>query len=126
MPRMRLSPTDTAVLDALLPGRAHPVLVSGISETGFERFLDDFERAAPRHLWRAFRIGLFTAAWVAPVLVRRVPPITRLREADRERALAAMASSSMPELRQLLSVLKTVTSLHYGGLPEVREAIGYP
>src|SRR2546428_10822184 len=100
MPRMRLSPTDTAVLDALLPGRAHPVLVSAISETGFERFLDDFERAAPRHLWRAFRIGLFTAAWVAPVLVRRVPPLTRPREAGPDRAPPPVATGSMPQQRQ--------------------------
>jgi len=37
-----------------------------------------------------------------------------------------MEDSPVPELRQLVSVLKTVVSLHYGGLPAVRQAIGYP
>jgi len=40
-------------------------------------------------------------------------------------ALAAMERSRVPELRQLMTVLKTVASLHYGALPEVRLAIGY-
>ncbi len=123
---MRLSTNDLAVLDALLPANAHPVLRTGIVGTGFEEFLDEFHGMAPPHLWRAFRIGLFAAAWVAPVMIGRVPPIARLDGSDRERALAAMASSRVPELRQLISVLKTVVALHYGALASVRAAIGYP
>lgn len=123
---MGLSSADLAVLDALLPAGAHPLLKSGITDSGFEAFLSDFEGASPRDLRRAFRVGLFAGAWIAPLLVRRVPPITRLSGPDRERALAAMAASSVPEIRQLLSVLKTVVSLHYGGLATVRKAIGYP
>jgi fumarate reductase subunit D len=126
MPAMHLGPTDLAVMDALLPARAHPVLESGIVDTGFQEFIDDFARTAPPHLWRAFRIGLFAAAWVAPLLIRRLPSIARLGAADRESALAAMAGSNVPELRQLISVVKTVAALHYGALPSVRKAIGYP
>lgn len=126
MPAMRLSTTDLAVLDALLPADAHPVLESGIAGTGFQEFIDDLARTAPSHLCRAFRIGLFTGAWVAPLLIGRLPSITRLSGADRERALAAMSVSGVPELRQLISVLKTVVALHYGALPSVRHAIGYP
>jgi hypothetical protein len=40
-------------------------------------------------------------------------------------ALAAMERSRLPELRQLVRVLKTVVSLHFGALPQVRQAIGY-
>jgi hypothetical protein len=123
---VRLSRVDLAVLDALLPARAHPVLTAGIAETSFGTFLDDFEKASPRHLLRAFRIGLLAAGWLSPVLVRRAPPITRLSEPERERALGAMEASRVPELRQLVSVLKTVVSLHYGALPAVRGSIGYP
>jgi len=123
---MRLSRNDAAVLDALLPAGAHPVLGIGIDRPGFEAFLTELHRHAPPKLWRAFRLALFTAGWAAPLLVRRRPPIGRLSGADRERALAAMADSRVPELRQLVSVLKTVVSLHYGALPAVREAIGYP
>jgi hypothetical protein len=32
----------------------------------------------------------------------------------------------VPEFRQLVSVLKSVISLHFGALPAVRQAIGYP
>lgn len=123
---MRLSGNDRAVLGSLLPARAHPVLGLGILDTEIGAFMTDFRKTSPPHLWRAFRLGLFSAAWVAPLLVRRLPPIARLGESDRERALAAMASSGVPELRQLVGVLKTVVGLHYGGLPEVRASIGYP
>jgi len=117
---------DRCVLDTLLPPGRHPLLGLGLSETGFELFLEDFNRAAPPHLRRAFRLGLLAAGWMAPLLVRRLPPLTRLQPADREAALTAMAVSSVPELRQLVSVLKSVISLHYGSLPAVRQSIGYP
>lgn len=123
---MRLSGNDRAVLAALLPSRAHPVLGLGIDETEIGAFLTDFRRTSPPHLWRAFRLALLCATWVAPLLVHRLPPLARLGEVDRERALTAMAESRVPELRQLVSVLKTVVCLHYGGLAEVRSAIGYP
>jgi hypothetical protein len=41
-----------------------------------------------------------------------VPPMTRLNPEERDRALAAMNRSRVPELRQLVTVLKTVASLH--------------
>jgi len=94
-------------------------------ETGFDDFLTDFEREAPDAFRRVFRLALFAGGWVAPILIGRLPPITRLNPEDREKALAAMARSRVPELRQLVTVLKTVASLHYGGLREVRQAIGY-
>ena len=123
---MRLSRRDLAVFDALLPRRPEQALTPGLAESGFDSFVDDFEQAAPAHLWRAFRLALFAAAWVAPLLLRRLPPITSLAARDREAALAAMSESKVPELRQLVAVLKTVASLHYGGLAEVRRALGYP
>jgi hypothetical protein len=94
-------------------------------DTGFDDFLVDFEREAPDAFRRVFRLALFAGGWVAPVLIRRLPPITGLNQDDREKAIAAMAGSRVPELRQLVTVLKTVASLHYGALPEVRKAIGY-
>lgn len=126
MPPMDLGRVDRCVLDTLLPPGSHPVLGLGISDTGFDLFLEEFDRVAPPHLRRAFRWGLLGGGWIAPLLVRRLPPLTRLRPADREAALMAMAASRVPELRQLMAVLKTVVSLHYGSLPAVRQAIGYP
>ena len=122
---MRLRPIDRAVLDALLPAQASSLLPLGLMDTGFEDFLTDFEAAAPKNFRSALRLALVTAGWVAPVLIRRLPPITRLNPDGRGRALAAMERSRVPELRQLMTVLKTVASLHYGALPEVRLAIGY-
>ncbi len=129
---MRLAPRpghlnrfDRAVLDTLLPAGAHPALPRGVLETGFDAFLADLERDAPARLRRAFRLGLFAAGWVAPLLVRRAPPLSRLAAADRERALEAMERSRFAIPRQLLSVLKTVVALHYGALDDVRRAIGY-
>ena len=123
---MPLSRDHAAVLEALLPSGSHPVLALGIGQSSLEGFLAEFHRHAPARLWRAWRMGLFAAAWLSPLLIRRLPPIRRLAPADRERALAAMEGSRVPELRQLVSALKTVVSLHYGGLAEVREAIQHP
>jgi hypothetical protein len=122
---MRLGSIDRAVLAALLPARSSPVLPMGLMDTGFDDFVVDFEREAPDAFRRVFRLALFAGGWVAPVLIRRPPPITGLNQHDREKAIAAMAASSVPELRQLVTVLKTVASFHYGALPEVRKAIGY-
>ena len=122
---MRLGPVDRAVLGALLPSKSSPVLPLGLMDTGFEAFLVDFDRAAPAAFRQVFRLALFVSGWVAPFLIGRLPPISRLSQEDREKALGTMARSRVPELRQLVTVLKTVASLHYGGLPEVRQAIGY-
>lgn len=113
------------MLGALLPSGSSAALPLGLLDTGFDEFLGDFERAAPEAFRRVFRLALVTGGWVAPVLIGRVPPMTRLSPDDRDRALAAMARSRVPELRQLVTVLKTVASLHYGAVPEVRRAIGY-
>jgi hypothetical protein len=68
---------------------------------------------------------LIASIWVAPLLVRRLPPISRLPPNERRDALRAMEGSRSPVLRQLIRVLKTVIGLHYGALPEVRQAIRY-
>lgn len=122
---MRLSAVDRAVLETLLPGGVNPDLPLGVLESGFDKFLDDFREMGAADLQRAFRIALFTAAWIAPLLVRRRPPLSRLGAADREAALAAMDGSDVVVLRQLVRVLKTVVGLHYGALPSVRRTIGY-
>lgn len=116
---------DRAVLGALLPSGASSLLPQGLLDTGFEGFLDTFEAVAPADFRRVVRLALATGGWLAPLLIGRLPPMSRLNSDDRERALAAMAQSRLPELRQLVIVLKTVASLHYGALPEVRRAIGY-
>ena len=122
---MSIGPVDRAVLGALLPSGASSLLPLGLTETGFEDFLHEFSAKAPPDFRRAFGLALFAAGWVAPLLVARLPPISRLSFDDRERALAAMERSRVPELRQLMRVLKTVASLHYGGLAAVRKSIGY-
>jgi hypothetical protein len=116
---------DRSVVDALLPSGADPLLPLGLLESGFETFWAESKADLAPPLRLAFRLGLFTAAWVAPLLVRRLPPLSRLLRSDRERALTAMERSNFVFLRQLVRILKTVAALHYGAHPEVRKAIGY-
>lgn len=122
---MRLNAVDRAVLETLLPGGVSPVLSLGVLDTGFDEFLDDFRKLGAADLQRAFRIALLAAGWMAPLLVGRLPPLSRLSPADRERALTAMDGSEVAILRQLVRVLKTVVGLHYGAVPAVRRTIGY-
>jgi hypothetical protein len=116
---------DRSVIDTLLPQGANPRLPLGLLESGFERFWAESNADLAPTLRLAFRFGLFTAAWVAPVLVHRLPPLGRLSASDRERALTAMEQSRLVVLRQLVRILKTVAALHYGAHPDVRKAIGY-
>ena len=123
--KSRLSGLDRAVLDTLLPSGANTVLPLGLLESGFDEFLLEFQTSSAPQLRTAFRLGLMAGSWVAPLLIGRPPPLSRLSPTDRERALVAMDRSSITVLRQLSRVLKTVCALHYGALPEVRRAIGY-
>jgi hypothetical protein len=121
-----LSRQSRLVLDTLLPSGAHPTLKYGVFDTGFEAFWSDFERTALPSLRWGFRAALFAAIWVAPLLIRRFPPLTLYARPTCERALAAMASSHVYLLRQLFVVLKTTVGFCYGADPNVRDAIGYP
>jgi hypothetical protein len=114
------------VLDTLLPSNAHPVLALGLFDAGFDAFWADLERSAlPAWRW-GFRAAVFTAVWVSPLLIRRLPPLTRLDRPTRERALAALGDSNVYLLRQMLTLLKTMAGLCYGADPRVRQALGYP
>jgi hypothetical protein len=119
-----LGRVDRAVLDALLPA-APEIGLPGILETDFGAFLDDFRRVAPRAMRLAFEVALVAAGWWSPLMIHRLPPLSRLDAAGRDHALQAMAHSRLALPRQLLRVLKTIVGLHYGAVDEVRLAIGY-
>ena len=122
---MTLPGSGRVVLDTLLPANAHPLLPLGVLDTRFDDFYDAFVRDATPFIRTAVRIAFLAATWIAPLLVRRRPPLRRLSLDDRERALEAMASSSNALLRQLVVLLKLLAALCYGGDPRVRDAIGY-
>jgi hypothetical protein len=73
-----------------------------------------------------FRAALFTAVWIAPLLIYRPPPLALHDRPTRERALAAMETTRSYFLRQMMVVLKTIVSFCYGADSSVRDAIGYP
>jgi hypothetical protein len=121
-----LGRNDRIVLDTLLPAGGHPNLPSGIFGAGFDAFFAEFERDADRSLRMGFRVALWVAIWLAPLLVRRMPPLSRHDRATRERALIALGSSRIYLFRQLLLLLKTITALCYGANGRVRAAVGHP
>ena len=121
-----LSQRARVVLDTLLPPRAHPALKYGVFDAGFEAFWSDLERSAlPSWRW-GFRAALFTATWIAPLLIHRLPPLTLYDRRTCERALAAMETSRIYFLRQMMALLKTIVCFGYGANRDVRDAIGYP
>ena len=121
-----LSRRSREVLDTLLPGQTHPRLRRGLFEAGFEKFYIDFENSASPSLRWGFRAALFVATWVAPLLIGRLPPLTRLDRPARERALLALETSRVYLLRQMMLLLKTTVCFCYGADPDVRDAVGYP
>ena len=112
------------MIDTLLPAGGGQGSPPGALEAGLDEFLDEFARTADIRLRRAFQLALIAATWVAPVLIRRLPPLARLSSDERERALQALAGSGFLPFRQLVVVLKAVVSLGYGAHPRVREVIG--
>ena len=121
-----LSSRAHVVLDTLLPPHAHTLLSRGLFDAGFETFYRDFAHTANETLRYGFQMALFTAIWISPLLIRRLPPITLHSRETRECALTAMETSSFYFLRQMMSILKNVAALCYGANQEVRDAIGYP
>lgn len=121
-----LSRRDYLILDTLLPSGAHPSLPIGLSDTDFGVFWSEVERTALLSWRRGFRVALWLATWIAPLLIHRLPPLTLYDRPIREEALAAMERSRLYLLRQMIGLLKTTVSLGYGANGNVREAIGYP
>lgn len=123
---MPLNPRSRAVLDALLPATSDPTLPLGLFEAGFDDFLADFEKTASPSMRLGFKAALWTAAWAAPALIGKAPPISLYDRPTRERILEAMGRSSLYSMRQMLLLLKAVSSFCYGAHPEVRKAVGFP
>jgi hypothetical protein len=107
---------ERAVLESLLPGAL---------DAGFEAFEAGFTKDAPRVMRLGWRAALFAAAWVSPLLIRRLPPLDRLPAAEREAALEAMGKSRLYLVRQSFLLLKAVTSFGYGSTKAVRREVGY-
>jgi hypothetical protein len=121
-----LSRQSRIILDTLLPSGEHSTLPYGIFDTDFEAFWSEFERTTLPSLRWGFRVALFATIWIAPLLIRRPPPLTLHDRPTRERALAAMETSRFYILRQMFQALKTTVSFCYGADRHVRDAIGYP
>lgn len=121
-----LSPRERCVLDTLLPSGAHPTLKLGLFDAGFDEFHGDFQANGLWIMRLGFKAALFSGAWIAPLLIGRLPPITLHDRPTREAALEALGSCRVYHLRQLLLVLKAVSAFCYGANRDVRDAIGFP
>lgn len=121
-----LSKQARIILDTLLPSGAHPTLKYGVFDAGFDTFWVEVEHTALPSLRWGFHVALFAATWIAPLLIHRPPPLTLHDRPSRERALAALGSSRLYILRQMLQALKTIVCFCYGADRNVRDAIGYP
>src|SRR4051812_10768476 len=121
-----LNRRSRVVLETLLPAQTHPVLRRGLMEAGFEQFYIEFQHSASRSLRLGFQAALFVATWLAPLLIGRLPPITRLDPPTHERALLALETSRFYLLRQMMLMLKTTVCFCYGADRQVRDAVGYP
>lgn len=122
-----LSKRERVVLETLVPSEAHPVLPKGIFDTAFESFYANFELSdSSGKLKLSFRVTMFLAIWVSPLLIGRLPPISLYKTPTRERALDRLFGSRFFLFRQLALTMKLVVALCYGGDRSVRDAIGYP
>lgn len=115
---------ERAVIGALLPPGG-PEGLPGAFEAGFAEFETGFRRAAPLPMRLGWRAALFVGAWIAPLLIKRLPPLDRLPENERADALEALGKSRFYLVRQSSLLLKAVVSFGYGSTPLVRKVVGY-
>lgn len=120
-----LNARQRAVICALLPPEG-PASLPGAFDAGFEGFYARFEETALPEMRLGFKAALFVGVWVAPLLIGRLPPISRLSSEDGARALEGLGKSRFYLIRQMLLLLKAIVSFHYGAQRPVRDAIGFP
>jgi len=115
------------VLGSLIPTAADPDLALGYEAIDFPRFYrEEFLPNASLAMRVGFRLALFVAIWISPLLVRRIPPLSLYGIDTRDRALNAMFDSRFNLVRQMALLLKVTVAFCYGADPRVRDAIGYP
>lgn len=114
------------VLDTLLPSGASERVPYGLLDVDFERFYEKLCREAPIAMLVGFHAALTSAIWVAPLLIGKLPPLSRLSRDDREAALRALGKSRYNVLRQMLLILKATSGFCYGGDVRVRDSIDFP
>src|SRR5215470_14877701 len=102
-----LSKRNRVVIETLLPSCG--TMLPGILETNCEDFVAHFQAGAPFLLLLSWRVSLWVATWIAPLLLLHLPPLDRLPSAQRAAALEAMEKSQCYLLRQFLFVLKEVS-----------------
>lgn len=102
----------------------HPTL-PGVFDAGFDAMYADFRDNAVFEMRLGFRLALFVAIWIAPLLIGRVGPISRLARPERVAALNALYESRFNAMRQMVVILKVTICLAYGADPAVRRAIGF-
>jgi hypothetical protein len=89
----QLNHSVQVLLDTLLPSKADPALTYSVFDTDFDAFWSDVEGTAlPTWRW-GFHAALWVANWIAPLLIRRLPPLTPYDRLTRERARTAMETS---------------------------------
>jgi hypothetical protein len=73
---------------------------------------DFLGRIGPRARW-TFRLALWFVAWSAPLALGRLPPLARLSQADRFRALERMERGGMAQTAAILAVKAVLCILYY-------------
>ncbi len=123
---MALSKSQKLVLETLLPSTPGEKLSVGIHDVAFTNFYKNFQQTAIWQMRLTFKVALFVAIWLAPLLARKIPPISLYNESDRTKILEALYKAPFNLFRQLVVMLKLTVSLAYAPDSRVREVLGQP
>ncbi|MBX7149165.1 hypothetical protein K1X76_08760 [bacterium] len=123
---MSLTKRQKLVLETLLPSTPDEKLKPGIEDVAFGNFYKNFEQTSIWQFRFTFKLALFIAIWIAPLLRRKIPPISLYDAPERTEILYALYKAPINLFRQLMIMLKLVSSLAYAPDSRVREALGYP
>ena len=111
-----------SVVKTLLPGNSN--LPTAEYDVDVSAPVYELIYGAPRRTRLSIRLALW-ALELSPPLIRRFGRFSRLVQNDRERLLGRFESSRVSLMREMLAMLKVLTSIGYGRQPAVQNAIGY-
>lgn len=112
-----------AALGAIYPSGASPALSIGVCDLDLGAYLRDVFRTIPLTAALGLRVAIWIVALAPPFVLGRMVTVLGLEPAERARLIEKLVASSSYGVRQLVTALKAVGGLLFGGAGSVQSAI---
>jgi hypothetical protein len=112
-----------AALGAIYPSRASARLSVGVCDLELADYLRDLFASIPLMAALGLRAAIWIVALAPPFVLRRAVTVMGLDARERQTLVERLLGSSSYGIRQLLTALKAIGGLFFGGAASVKLAI---